>query len=321
MIPMTIDATTLRQHLQFEDLIEPVAQAFVQTSMKEADNGLIMMYPSARPDLGDIMVKTGVLQGHKVCIVKVAPWFAVNTQVGKSQGGFLAVFDSDTGQTLALIHDEHYLSDIRTAAAGAVVARYLVLPQVKTATVIGSGTQAYWQALALYHVRPYGRLMIWARDAAKAEALKTKLAGRLTEVLINIAIDLEFSVRAADVIITATLSREPLVRGAWLKPGQHITAVGADDPSKCELDAQALSRAKVYVDAAETALANGDVYRAILSGNYSEQLLAGEIGDVVCGRLAGRASDTDITVAKLVGLGAQDVAAAEVVMAKLLLSL
>jgi ornithine cyclodeaminase len=113
------------------------------------------------------------------------------------------------------------------------------------------------------------------------------------------------------------LAREPIVRGAWLKPGQLITAVGADDPTKCELDADALLRARLIVDSRETAGANGDVYRAVQMGHSLDDLIAAEIGDVIAGKAKGRQSSEDIVIAKLVGIGALDVAAANVALARL----
>jgi ornithine cyclodeaminase len=139
----------------------------------------------------------------------------------------------------------------------------------------------------------------------------------LPDVDIRCSSDIERTVRSADVLITATLAREPLVQGAWLREGLHITAVGADDPTKCELDATALQRARVFVDARETAAANGDVHRAIRAGRYSIEELSGELGEVISGQTAGRTSDNDITIAKFVGLGAQDLVAAEVTLARL----
>lgn len=144
-----ISADTLRAKVRFGDLIEPVARAFQESSAKKAQNGVVVMFPAERPELGDVYVKTGVLSGHRKYIVKVSPWFAANVANGQPQGGFLAVFDSATGHTLALLNDEHYLSDIRTAAAGAVAARLLAPPRITTAAVLGSGVQAYWQPLAL----------------------------------------------------------------------------------------------------------------------------------------------------------------------------
>jgi ornithine cyclodeaminase/alanine dehydrogenase-like protein (mu-crystallin family) len=312
-----ISADHIRASVVFEDLIEPLSRAFAESSAGLADNGLLVMFPGERPELGDVYVKTGSLRGHDVFIVKVSPWFSANVEHRQPQGGFVGVFDSRTGRTLALLNEEHYLSDIRTAAAGALAARMLAPSDVKTAAVLGAGVQAYWQPLALYRERRFTTLLIWARNPQKAEHLKARLSGMLPDVDIRCESDIEDTVRSADVLITATLAREPLVQGSWLRQGMHITAVGADDPTKCELDAAALQRGRVFVDARETAAANGDVHRAIRAGRYAIEELSGEIGEVISGRTAGRTSDTDITIAKFVGIGAQDLVAAEVAMAEL----
>ena len=274
-----LSAAELRAHVQFEHLIEPVATAFREVSAGRADNAHLIMYPIQPRDRGDVYVKTGTLQGHSAYVVKVSPWFSANVQAGVPQGGFVALFDSHTGHTLAVLNEEHYLSDIRTAAAGAVVARALARRQIRTVSVLGSGVQAYWQCLALQHVRPFSTLLIWARDAAKAEVLRERLATELPGVDIRLESDVETAVRRADVLICATSAREPFVRGEWLREGQHVTAVGADDPSKSELEVSALKRGRVFVDSIETTIANGDVCRAIKSGGYSPNDLAGEIGE------------------------------------------
>jgi ornithine cyclodeaminase/alanine dehydrogenase-like protein (mu-crystallin family) len=312
-----VSAAELRAHVRFEDLIEPVAAAFQESSAGFADNGLVVMFPLGQRDRGDVYVKSGTMRGHPVFIVKVSPWFATNVEQGGAQGGFIAVFDSQTGHTVALLNEEHYLSDIRTAAAGALAARALAPASVKTASVLGAGVQAYWQTLALHRERSFSTLLIWARNRDKALALKSRLTKDLSGVELRIEPDLEHVVRAADVLICATSSREPLVRGEWLREGQHITAVGADDPSKCELDASVLQKARVFVDSLSVTVANGDVHRAITSDRYGRTDVAGEIGDVLAGTAIGRTSPSDITVAKFVGIGAQDLAAAETSLARL----
>jgi len=312
-----ITAEDIRASVGFEDLIEPVSRALEESSAGLADNGLVVMFPAERRELGDVYVKTGTLRGHDIYIVKVSPWFRSNVERGQPQGGFVGVFDSHTGRTIALLDDAHYLSDIRTAAAGALAARMLAPSTVKTAAVLGAGVQAYWQALALYRERPFTTLLIWARSLQKAEQLKIRLSAKLPNVDIRCSSDIERTIRSADVLITATLAREPLVREEWLCDGLHITAVGADDPTKCELDSMVLQRARVFVDARETTAATGDVHRAIRGGRYSVEELSGELGEVISGQTAGRTSDTDITIAKLVGIGAQDLVAAEVTLAKL----
>jgi ornithine cyclodeaminase/alanine dehydrogenase-like protein (mu-crystallin family) len=312
-----VGAEEIRASVGFEDLIEPVSRAFAESSAGLGDNGLVVMFPAESPELGDVYVKTGSLRGHGVYIVKVSPWFRSNVERGQPQGGFVGVFDSNTGRTIALLNEEHYLSDIRTAAAGALAARLLAPSTVDTAAVLGAGVQAYWQPLALYRERPYATLMIWARSLEKAEQLKTRLSAELPDVDIRCSSDLERTVRSADVLVTATLAREPLVRASWLHPGMHITAVGADDATKTELEPAALRRSRVFVDARAAAAANGDIHRAICSGQYALEELSGELGEVVSGETAGRTSENDITIAKFVGIGAQDLVAAEVTLAKL----
>ncbi|MFM9937183.1 MAG: ornithine cyclodeaminase family protein, partial [Novosphingobium sp.] len=180
---------------------------------------------------------------------------------------------------------------------------------VETAAVLGAGVQAWWQSLALFHERPFRRLLIWARDAGKADKLIGRLAAKLPAVAFQRAQSAEDAVRSADVVITATLSRQPIVRGAWLRPGQHITAVGADDPTKCELDREAFRRARVFVDERASAMANGDIHAAAPTDSERAKLIDAEIGDVLAQPARGRTSDDQITLAKLVGIGAQDVAA------------
>lgn len=303
----------VRAMIGLDDLIEPVSDALQLSSAGAAETGLVIMYPHADRAEGDVFVKSGVIAGAPIHVVKIAPWFAANVRRGQPQGGFLAVLDSATGHSLFLIDDRHFLSDIRTAAAGALAARVLAPTAVRVAGVIGSGVQAYWQTIALRRERPFGRLILWARDRRRADRLAARLGKDLPGVAIEYATDVESVVRASDVIVTATGSREPLVFADWLRPGQHITAVGADDPVKCELDGSVLRRATLFVDGLAEASQNGDVRRAIDQGLYQRKDIAGELGAVLSGKLPGRTSDDQITVAKLVGLGAQDMAAAAVI--------
>jgi ornithine cyclodeaminase/alanine dehydrogenase-like protein (mu-crystallin family) len=139
----------------------------------------------------------------------------------------------------------------------------------------------------------------------------------LPKVEVRVEADIEATVRRSDVLITTTLAREPIVHGDWLREGQHITAVGADDPTKCELDVTTLKRARVFVDSLVSTAANGDVGRAIGDGQYALDEVSGEIGEVLVGSKTGHISGLDITIAKFVGLGAQDLVAAEVSLNRL----
>ena len=312
-----IGAEALRSAIGYRDLIEPVSRAFQALSAGRAQTDMLVLRPHEDAERGDVYIKSGAIHGESVFIVKISPWFATNVEQGQPQGGFIAVFDSATGHTRAILDEQHYLSDIRTAAAGALVARALAPPVVTTAAVLGAGMQAYWQTCAVHGERPFESLMIWARYPDRGRALAARLAPVLPDVVIEIAPSAEAAVRAADALIVATASREPLVRGAWLRPGQHITSVGADDATKCELDADSLGRARVFVDDRHTALAYGNVHRAVTRHGYQPGDLAGEIGELLAGAVPGRVDPAGITIASFVGTGVQDLVAARVALEKL----
>jgi ornithine cyclodeaminase/alanine dehydrogenase-like protein (mu-crystallin family) len=308
-----VDAAQLRALIGFEDLIEPVSRAFQDFSVGLAQCAIVTMFPASDPTLGDVYVKTGCIRGHSHYLVKVSPWFAVNRDLAQPQGGFLAVFDSATGHTVAILNDEHYLSDIRTAAAGALAARVLAPESVRVAGILGTGVQAYWQARALFSVRKFERLLIWGRDHEKTLALKQRLAPKLPGVEIVPTENIRRVVETVEVLITATASREPIVQGDWLRPGQHITAVGADDETKCELDAHCLKRAnRLIVDSRDSTRDHGEVHRWLKQGALRIEDIHGELGEVLAGTVPGRRSREEITIAKFVGIGVQDLAAAEV---------
>ena len=313
-------AAEIRAALGVDDVLEPVAAAFAAYSRGEGESPVAVLHPSPHgPEAGDAHVKSATLRGRPVFTVKVATWFAAKLARGKPpSGGVILVFDAQTGDALALLRDEHYLSDVRTAAAGAVAARALAPIGIHTAAVLGTGVQAELQALALARVRPYHELFIWGRDPLHAAALAGRLAPRLPGVHVRITERVQHAVERTDVLVTATASREPLVRGEWLRPGQHVTAVGADDTTKCELDALCLRRAdRLIVDSCAEAVLHGDIYRAISRGDLAPDAIDGELGEVLAGTVAGRRAPSDITVVKLIGLGVQDLAAAEIALARL----
>jgi ornithine cyclodeaminase/alanine dehydrogenase-like protein (mu-crystallin family) len=314
-----VDAEQLRALVGFEDLIEPVSRAFQDYSAGLAQCAIVTMFPAPEPTMGDVYVKTGCITGHSHYLVKVSPWFAVNRDLAQPQGGFLAVFDSETGHTTAILNDEHYLSDIRTAAAGALAARVLAPDSVRVAGILGTGVQAYWQPQALFSVRKFERLLIWGRNQRRAETLKQQLTPKLPDIEIVLCPNVKEVVESAEVLITTTTPvREPIVQGEWLRPGQHITAIGADDGTKCELDAQCLKRAdRLIVDSRESAKEHGEIHRYLKEGKITIEDVHGELGEVLTGTVAGRRSSQEITIAKFVGIGVQDLAASEVALEKL----
>jgi ornithine cyclodeaminase/alanine dehydrogenase-like protein (mu-crystallin family) len=311
-------AADLRAALDLEALIEPVGRALREASRGLAQDAIATLWPGAIPEDGDVYVKSACVRGHAVYVVKVSPWFAATARRGEAQGGFLAVFDAADGRTVALLEDAHYLSDLRTAAAGALAARALAPARVHTVGVLGTGSQAYWQVRAVATQRPFARLVAWGRTPARVHHLLERLRPALPDVALDVAPSPRAVVEASEVVITATSARDPLIAGEWLRPGQHLTAVGADDPLKCELDASCLRRAeRLIVDSRAANLALGDVHRAVALGELRAEDVHGELGAVLAGACAGRRADAEVTIAKLVGVGVQDLAAAEVALERL----
>jgi len=228
----------------------------------------------------------------------------------------IAVFDSETCKPIAILQDDHLISDYRTAAAGAVVAQTFAPKAAKTTLIVGTGTQARLQVEALLLVRKIHRIEIWGRDVGKAEALRAKLSAQFPKCQFNTSNDLTKSVPIADVIITATGAKEPIVEAEWIRPGQHITSVGADDETKCEIAPEALVSAAVFVDSVCSAKAFGNTHRAI-----SEQLI-GEVHLTEIGAVLNKSIDRDpeqTTIACLSGLGIQDLTAVNQLWGNLIL--
>ncbi|WP_420032357.1 ornithine cyclodeaminase family protein [Streptomyces sp. cg28] len=310
-------ADRIRAAVDLADLVEPVADAFVAYSTTEGARAPVMVLPVAHG--GDSHIKAAHLPGSRHFLVKIANWFPGNRAHGLPEGGgFVALFDAATGAVTAVLEDEHHLSDLRTAAAGAVGARALSRPDAATATVLGTGRQAGLQARALTLVRPIREMHVWGRDPRRATALADRIGKDLPHVEVVAAADPERAVRRSDIVVTATAGPTPVLFGSWLRPGQHITALGADDPDKRELDGACLHRAtRVVVDSRELALQYGDLHAAIARGEITAERIDGEIGEVLAGRIAGRRTPDDITVAKLIGIGPQDLAAAETALDRL----
>ncbi|MEV5607385.1 ornithine cyclodeaminase family protein [Streptomyces sp. NPDC052225] len=304
-------ADEIRAAVRLADLIEPVAEAFTAFSTTAGAQAPVMVLPLA--DGADSHIKAAYLPGGRHFLVKIANWSPGNRMRGLPEGGgFVALFDATTGAVTAVLEDEHHLSDLRTAAAGAVCARALARPDATRATVLGTGRQAELQAHALTLVRPVRQISIWGRHHDRALALAARLDDALPDTDVVAVADPERAVHTSDIIVTATAGPTPVLSGAWLCPGQHVTALGADAPGKRELDAACLHRAtRVVVDSRELALRYGDIQAAIADGETTEARIDAEMGDVLAGRAPGRRAPYDLTVAKLIGIGPQDLKTAE----------
>lgn len=259
---------------------------------------------------GEFHVKTALIDGVPHVAVKIASGFYENAAKGLPSGsGLMAVFDAATGMPVALLLDNGFLTDIRTGAAGAVAAEVLAPARFSTVGVIGSGLQARYQVRCLRTIRHFERIVTWSPDRAHAEVYCREMRG---EGLDARALPTPEAVcREADVIITATPSRQPLVRPEWLRAGHHVTALGSDSPGKQELDAACLSRADLLVVDRLTQCASfGELRHALDAGEILPDRVHGELGEIVAGLKSGRESNEQITIADLTGVGFQDTAIA-----------
>jgi ornithine cyclodeaminase len=227
------------------------------------------------------------------------------------QGVYL-LQDGATGEALAVM-DGKRLTVWRTACASALAARALARKDARRLALIGAGALAPFLARAHAAVRPIREVTIWNRSEAGARKLADDLSG---EFDVSLAADPRAAVESADVISCATLSREPLVKGAWLRPGQHLDLVGAFNLSMREADDEALRRARVFVDTDGALSEGGDVAVAIKSGAYSADRVEGDLASLSRGEVA-RGSDEEITLFKSVGASVEDLAAAMLVWRRL----
>lgn len=220
----------------------------------------------------------------------------------------ILLWDPQTGELLSIM-DGRLITERRTAATSAAAAKALARPEARVLAVLGSGVQARSHLEAFRRVREIGPVRVWSRTRAHAE----RLAREAEESGLTAAVCTtpEEAVRGADLVVTVTSSPTPVVEGRWVSPGAHITAVGAPRPDWRELDAETVAQARVFVDSRAGALAeSGDILHALKEGAIGEGHVAGEIGEVLAGRIAGRRSGREITLFKSLGMAVEDVAAA-----------
>jgi ornithine cyclodeaminase len=259
---------------------------------------------------GEVDVKTAYIPGFDGFAIKVSPGFFDNPKLGlPSLNGLMILFSAKTGLVEALLLDNGYLTDIRTAAAGAVAARHLAPGNVETAGVIGTGVQARLQMEAAHLVRPFSGLLVWGRDEEKARGCAADLGARLGVQAEAVADPAEL-VAASQLVVTTTPAEHPVLRAEWLHPGLHVTAMGSDQAGKNEIDPAALAKADLYVcDRVSQCELLGELRSAIAAGTWHGGAPP-ELGEIVAGERPGRVSDDQITICDLTGTGAQDTAIA-----------
>lgn len=311
--PLLLDRPQVRSLVTTGDARRAVSEALTALADSKAvlPDELAMALPA-----GEVHVKGGHLLGSPHAAFKVACGFPDNAAAGLPvNDGFTLVLDAGTGSLLAALLDHGWLTDVRTGAAGAVAAEHLARPDARSVALIGAGAQARFQLEALLEVRLIESVAVWNRTPERAERLAADLGSQYGLACRAEATPQE-AVRDAHIVVTTTASRRPLLRHAWLSPGTHVTAVGADFPDKQELHPDVLGDADVVVaDDVATCSRVGELHHALEAGSIDRGRVVA-LADVVAGTAAGRTSRDQITVADQCGLGVYDAAMADLVLAR-----
>lgn len=291
------------------EALEAVAEGF-----RGLGRGTAVMPPILRLDLrevnGEMDVKTAYVPGLDSFALKVSTGFFDNHRLGlPSLSGMMTLISAKTGRVEAVLLDNGYLTDVRTALAGAIAADVLARPEAAVAGVLGSGLQARLQLQALTLVRPLSRALVWGRDPVKAEACARELSLSLG-IPVAASASAEAVCSEADILVTTTPAKQPILQGAWLRPGMHVTTMGSDAEEKNEVAPEALARAdRLVVDRVSQCARLGELHHALAAGAVTEAQ-AVELGEILVGKAEGRRGAAEITLCDLTGTGVQDTAIA-----------
>jgi ornithine cyclodeaminase/alanine dehydrogenase-like protein (mu-crystallin family) len=304
----------VKRLLPMEDCIELMAGVLADLARGSVWQPLrFVVRPPDEPSL------MGLMPGHRsqpepAYGLKVVCIFPGNPERGidAHQGGVL-LFDGETGAPRALL-DASAVTEIRTAAVSGVATRLLAREDAKELAILGSGVQARSHLEAMAHARPFARARVWSRTPEHAQAFA---AGASAPFPVEATATAEEAVRGAEVVVTATSAREPIVQREWLAPGAHVNAVGSSIPTARELDAETVAAAALFADTRESMLnEGGDYLFAVREAGIGPEHIRAELGELLVGTREGRRSADELTVFKSLGVAVEDLAAAELVYAR-----
>ncbi|MEO6210801.1 MAG: ornithine cyclodeaminase family protein [Gemmatimonadaceae bacterium] len=310
--PIVVSADECERAVLVPELIEEIAAGFIAYT-----SGKVVVPPVGHlgftEPAGDVHLKYGYVKGGDVFVIKVAAGFPQNSSRGLPTGdGCMLVFSSHTGFLLAVLLDRSRLTDLRTAAAGAVVAGALAPKVVKRIGIIGTGVQARLQPMMLQHVTTCRDVALFGRSAERARECAADLSTMGFRV--RVCASAEEVAEGSELIVTTTASRGAHFRAASVRPGTHITGIGADSPGKQELDVALFARAEIVVaDSIAQCADHGDLAPALAAGAITLDRVR-ELGAVLADVRLGRTSEEQISIADLTGVAVQDIVIASHVL-------
>ncbi len=274
--------------IDIDELIAALEQAHIQYSTGNAVMPVRLVVPLPQID-GRITSMPGYLNEDKALGMKVVTYFQNNPK--QNLPAILAtimLFSAETGKMIAAM-DGSYITAIRTACASAMATKVLANPQTPVLGILGAGVQARAHIQALTRVRKLEKIKLYSPSGASAAAHQAEKWRRNSRSPSKSPTNAEAAVRDADLVVTVTTAKEPILKNDWLKPGVHINAVGSHRPDMREIDGATLARAKVVVDSREAIMAEcGDILLAIKEGSIAKENIHGEIGEVLAGTKPGR---------------------------------
>jgi alanine dehydrogenase len=310
-MPLLLSKDDVASVLTMKDCIDTVESAFAELARGNAimpQRAVIRVADHKGLFLGMPAFIGGELNALGLKVVTVYPDNPSRHGIPTTLGTLL-LCDPATGKTVAIM-DAGYLTAVRTGAASGVATRYLARENSESCVIFGAGVQAKKQLEAVNLARPLRMAHVIDIDSEAAERYAHEM-GELIGLEIVPTADVETAVRGADIVVTATNSREPLFDGAWLSPGTHVNNIGSHSPDARELDTTTVKRSKFVADLKEANLAEaGDILIPIQEGAVTEDHIYGGLGEIVTGSKPGRETAEEITVFKSCGLAIQDVSTA-----------
>jgi len=304
-----LDEKEIRQLVSLDlSVVDAIETGFGELARGNALVPPIMMIPVPEKK-GEVDIKSAYIKGIDQLAIKVASGFFENSRLDlPSQSGQMLVLSAETGFLQGVLLDNGYLTQVRTAAAGAVAAKYLAPQTADAVGVIGSGVQARFQMRALHLMRPFPTIHMFSLDT---DDLKNRYVHDMQQELPGVTVikapSVEAVVKESRVVVTTTPARSGFLKADWLHPGLHITSMGSDTEEKQELEAEVLTRADLVVcDLKAQSVRLGELRSAVQQGLMPADASVVELGAIVNKKAPGRTADDQITVCDLTGVGVQD---------------
>ncbi|MEP5612302.1 MAG: hypothetical protein ABJP45_08630 [Cyclobacteriaceae bacterium] len=311
--------------IEEKDILEIVKSIDLVSSMKDGfiqySNGRTIIPPVGEllfeEPVGETHIKYGYIKNTEHYTIKIASGFPGNSSLGiPSSQGVMLLFSQNTGETKAILLDNGKLTNLRTAAAGALVAKYFKPKTVTAIGILGTGIQARLQLNFVLKKTACKSVWIWGRNTEKARLMSEELDPHLDVQIANSPSEVAMY---CNFIVTTTPSKTPLLRETDIQSGTHITAVGSDTPEKQELEAGILQKSDIVIaDSIPQSNARGEIFHAVQEGAINPDQVI-ELGNALQNPELQRTNDRQITVADLTGVAVQDIMIAEAVYSNYLL--